>query len=448
MNRYRLLLAASLLIGAVSPASAARSLGDLAQQAISADPAVSSKAIAALRSTGPGGLDALWTAYAADLRSPARSGDSRRARIDLAIDTVGQQRDDWAARLYWYTDLEQAKAAARKAGKPILSLRLLGRLSDELSCANSRFFRTALYPNADVSRYLRENYILHWTSERPAPRITIDYGDGRKIVRTVTGNSIHYILDSDGRPIDALPGLYGPRAFLLALRRGSDWTKQLADAPDRDQRLRELHQTELDQIALGWRNDTETLRREGLIAPSLTTLITALPKPPADAQSPTALAAAPIAMSKMAIELPVVRSLSPDGGAAAVVPEDTLWQRLGKMHAADAVLDASSRAVMAEKYPGDPSLGRMAASFEESMARDTARNEYLLHYEIHTWFVRGPGVSSLASLNQRVYAELFLTPRTDPWLGLAANDAYSALPNGGIAEPASIARQQARASSR
>ena len=39
----------------------------------------------------------------------------------------------------------------------------------------------------------------------PAPRITIDFGDGRQIVRTITGNSIHYVLTSDGQEIAGIP---------------------------------------------------------------------------------------------------------------------------------------------------------------------------------------------------------------------------------------------------
>lgn len=95
--------------------------------------------------------------------------------------------------MYWYTDIEQAKAAARTSGKPILSLRLLGSLDQDLSCANSRFFRVALYPNVEISKLLQDPLILHWQSVRPVPKVTIDFGDGRKLERTITGNSIHYI---------------------------------------------------------------------------------------------------------------------------------------------------------------------------------------------------------------------------------------------------------------
>ena len=75
---------------------------------------------------------------------------------------------------------------------------MLGKLTDEFSCANSRFFRTALYANKEISDYLRDNFVLHWQSVRPVPRVTVDFGDGRKLERTITGNSAHYVLDAAG----------------------------------------------------------------------------------------------------------------------------------------------------------------------------------------------------------------------------------------------------------
>src|SRR5205085_4150321 len=120
-------------------------------------------------------------------------------RSHKALDAVSAQRDDFTAGLFWYTDIGRAQVAAAKEGKPILSLRLLGTLDSEMSCANSRFFRTTLYANEKVSSYLQEHFILHWKSVRPVPKVTIDMGDGRVIHRTITGNSIHYVLDASGR---------------------------------------------------------------------------------------------------------------------------------------------------------------------------------------------------------------------------------------------------------
>ena len=164
-------------------------------------------ALEQLRDAGPGGLAAVIEA--------ADAGDVRWVEL---IDAVAQQRDATYSELYWYTDLAKAREAATASGRAILSLRLLGKLTDEYSCANSRFFRTALYSHPELAAWLRAHFILHWSSERAVPKVTVDYGDGRTVQRTITGNSAHYVLDAEGRPIDVLPGLYGPQAFRDAPR--------------------------------------------------------------------------------------------------------------------------------------------------------------------------------------------------------------------------------------
>ncbi|HEY0007157.1 MAG TPA: hypothetical protein VGB55_00395 [Tepidisphaeraceae bacterium] len=135
------------------------------------------------------------------------------------IDQAAGQKDAVRSRLFWYTDLNQALVAAKEQNKPVLSLRLLGRLDEELSCANSRFFRKTLYVDPALTALLRAQFILHWESLRPVPTITIDFGDGRQVKRTITGNSIHYILSPEGTVIDALPGMYDVRTFTNALQR-------------------------------------------------------------------------------------------------------------------------------------------------------------------------------------------------------------------------------------
>jgi hypothetical protein len=40
--------------------------------------------------------------------------------------------------------------------------------------------------------------------------------------------------------------------------------------------------------------------------------------------------------------------------------------------------------------------------------------------------------ADVGAFNEKVYAELFLTPSSDPWLGLAPADAYTALEDGGL----------------
>jgi hypothetical protein len=70
------------------------------------------------------------------------------------------------------------------------------------------------------------------------------------------------------------------------------------------------------------------------------------------------------------------------------------------------------------------------------MALDTVRNEYLMHRRIHEQFADAAAqTANVEALNEWVYAELFLTPSGDPWLGLAPPDVYTALEDDGRVEP-------------
>jgi hypothetical protein len=63
------------------------------------------------------------------------------------------------------------------------------------------------------------------------------------------------------------------------------------------------------------------------------------------------------------------------------------------------------------------------------------RNEYALHSKIHDWFASGTAPKDLDRLNSKIYAELFLTPDSDPWLGLVPADTFTGLDNNGLVRP-------------
>src|SRR5687767_1292808 len=157
------------------------------------------------RSMGPEGLIAYLQAHG--------------SAASAAFDAVCAQKDAHTTHLYWFTELDKAIAEAQRTKRPILSLRLLGRLDEELSCANSRFFRKSLYIDPSINRALREKFVLHWQSVRAVPKVTIDFGNGKTLVKTLTGNSTHLVLDWFGRPVDALPGLFSPEVFGQLLTR-------------------------------------------------------------------------------------------------------------------------------------------------------------------------------------------------------------------------------------
>lgn len=335
-----------------------------------------------------------------------------------ALEQLCQQRDCHASRLYWYTDLEKAKAAAKTTGKPILSLRLLGNLNEELSCANSRFFRVALYPNVAISQTLRDRFILHWSSERPVPKLTLDFGDGRKLERTVTGNSIHYVLDSNGKPIEAIPGLYTPQAFLEQLNQIDRAFQTATKQSDQSTYWQNYHRDRLIQLQSQWAKNLKTI---------------GLTQPPKllDVASIDARTAGQIAIAKMAPELPLVRALrlaNQNQTELKTITDEASWQKLAAL--VPSQLDGRSLALMQTKLdPKNPNPNAIK-QFEQRMAIDMVRNEYLLHAQIHQWMLIGN--LDFDTLNQRVYSELFLTPKNDPWLGLNPQDAFAAIEKDGV----------------
>jgi hypothetical protein len=76
-----------------------------------------------------------------------------------------------------------------------------------------------LFSDRRVSAFIRNNFVAAWESVRPVPTVEIDFGNGRKLKRTVNGNIATYICAPDGRVIDIIPGLNTPEAYLRDLRK-------------------------------------------------------------------------------------------------------------------------------------------------------------------------------------------------------------------------------------
>ena len=376
---------------------------NLVEQAISTDQNAARQAQNQLRESGPQGLALLETHFAKEISAHRResSSNDRWTRISAALDRVGGQYDNYASGLYWYTDLEKAKAVARATGRPILSLRLLGHLDEDLSCANSRFFRTTLYPDVEINKLLKERFILHWQSVRPAPRVTIEFGDGRKLQRTITGNSIHYILDADGRFVDALPGLYGAPVFKAELQQTADAIEQIKASPSPYAAYRNSQQ---QRLLNAWAADLAALKGGVRARGPLT-------------------------------EADLDRSTSAGR-----------WQQIAELHRNNVIFDPNVRQLIATKFPDAQKAAPIATSkmlVESPMLRvfgnlsrttslDTVRNNYLLRTRILAQMNDAESQKwSLAQLNDWVYAQIFLTPNQDPWLGLAPPDVFAAIDGNG-----------------
>ena len=397
-------------------------------------------------------LHALFVRYDRELDGPAKD------KLAEQIDKVAHQKYATISRLYWYTDLASAKTAARKYGRPILHLRMLGKLDEDLSCANSRLFRATLYANQDVSRFLRERFILYWSSERPVPHVTIDYGDGRRLERTATGNSAHYILDEHGNVLDVLPGLYAPTAFVRELEGSLALAASVRDKSD-DERAKLL-------VDYHWRRVVAAKRDwEGLAGmpwiPGAAQLLTQSPL--AEAQLRTAV--------KVSMELNVVRffakGLAPEavsedqiemwatagqvlygiGDLTNATPQqmrfvsrDGLTMRRAQLPAPPPVLDEASRALVVRLHNAVPSelratgqqLDAMIARLEQTIVADSALNQLRLRPQIGREIVRRGGRTDFDTLNAWVYAEVFRTPKEDAWLGILPRNVFTGLAGDGV----------------
>ena len=435
-TKFALSIAITLFIAQAALAS--NNPKTLAVQAVSDNATESAKAISELREMGQAGLDALFDVYGAEIKALANESAGSQTdalqRISNALDLVSQQRNSYASRLFWYTDFEKAKAAARVSGKPILSLRLLGNLNEEFSCANSRFFRTVLYANKTVADVLRERFILHWKSVRPAPRVTIDYGDGRKLERTLTGNSIHYILAPDGGVIDAMPGLYGPQAFLRGLNQAETIYKLSAgqNESERAAFLNRYHTGRVAEIGKQWAADAAKV---GVKIPE------SIERDEASGKSFDARVAARTAMSKMVSEIGIINAISYDVALLKGATDEVAWAKIAGLHTEDARLDRDSIALVRRQNSSekgfainDEQLSRIVANFERYLAFDTVRNEFTMHATLHAWLSTGLRREDVDTFNERVYKEVFMTPNSDPWLGLYSPDTYTALENGGLSK--------------
>lgn len=422
-----------LLLLLVQTAKATEPAEILSRKAVSKNTAESAAAIEDLRALGPDGLQSLLAVYAGEIRrhidDPSLKPDAEWQRITRALDTVSGQKNSYLSGLYWYTDLKDAKKAAAATGKPILSLRLLGKLTDELSCANSRFFRTVLYSNAEIAAVLRDRFVLHWQTERPVPIITIDFGDGRKLERTITGNSIHYVLDTTGQPIDALPGLYGPQAFLRKLGESEGLFKSLAGKKDQQREIERANYYVVQNNKLSVQWVLDTAKTGGRIPDRFVVM-----------KSPngeiTAVTIAPLAITKAASEFNYLRVMTRTSEELGKITDEAAWRKIAQLHAGDAILDSRSIALIKRQNPelSDKEFASLVQKFQELIALDTVRNEYLLRPRLYAWLYRDPSRTDLQKFNAKVYAELFLTPASDPWLGLTSKDIYTALDNAGIVD--------------
>lgn len=274
--------------------------------------------------------------------------------------------------------------------------------------------RTVLYANENLSSYLRKNFVLCWQSERPVPVVTIDFGDGRVVKRTVTGNAAHYVLDHNENLLDVIPGIYSAKSFTNVLQKDFQlWQRLNRSHPLQHKIILEAHHAQqLHRIRQKWSSDFHTVQQS---------------ENPRKAS--LAVQAVERAQGKSIVELPLVKAIEPLMSPSLLQEETTpnRWEQIARLHQKDAKLDRGSqrlvewlnpvRRTFSKRRIESPVL-RIIRKFERSLAVDTVRNEYEFHSQIHQWFCEGEWKKGLQYFNDRVYREIFLTPADKPLLDL------------------------------
>ena len=80
-----------------------------------------------------------------------------------------------------------------------------------------------LFSSNEVADYINAEFEPVWESVRPVPIVTIDFGNGHTVRRTLHGNIATYICGSDGSVYDVLPGISPPAFTALNSPAARDW---------------------------------------------------------------------------------------------------------------------------------------------------------------------------------------------------------------------------------
>jgi hypothetical protein len=219
---------------------------------------------------------------------------------------------------------------------------------------------------------------------------------------------VHYVLDSSGRVIDVITGLHDTGDFLSRLRDGiaigAQCGVRLADRSCVAARHREA----LEATQRAW-----TQLEPGI--PTWDALVALdVPAPAA----PSAVVAMPIAIGKMSIEAPMLRlmGIAPRTPAPDPIAWEDVVARVGRPPF-ETVLSEESQSLARLKTGRTDDEALLRATFDR-VTRDTVQNRFTLERRVHAWLADETVPTDFASIDTRVYAELFLTPASDPWLGL------------------------------
>jgi hypothetical protein len=268
----------------------------------------------------------------------------------------------------WLNSYEAAVEESKRTGKPILFLSMFGRIDEKMPCANARTLRATLFKSEEFKKFAQNEVIPAWEMVRKVPKVTVDLGDGEKIVRTVRGNAVMYLCTPQGKAFDAFPGIYTERDFFPMVRRS----------------IKQLYEKVPYQRDL---NDPEVLR---------------------------------LTMSKSAVESPVLDLMGAKKMSGATTSVDPNNQQLRRFRsAAKLVEDVSLTPTPSKDLPvllGFPAGYKPTA--EQILAVDSRNNSIKLRPIVRMYFDSLKELPTPYEARDYILQDLLKIPYKDPYFGL------------------------------
>ncbi len=98
-----------------------------------------------------------------------------------------------------------------------------------------------LFSSREVADFIKATFEPAWESVRPAPIVTIDFGNDHVVKRTLQGNIATYVCGPDGTVYDVLPGIYAPDVYRKQLEALKVLAASLQPKADLANKLNEYH---------------------------------------------------------------------------------------------------------------------------------------------------------------------------------------------------------------
>lgn len=220
-----------------------------------------------------------------------------------------------------------------------------------------------LLSDKQVGKFLGEHFVLCWHSVHAVPKVTIDFGNGRVLERTLKGNTAFHILRSDGSVVDSLPGVMQPESFLAALKDSLEMTGSSDDQILQSHRLAGFPQPQVSREAM---------------------------------------------LGKGLVEAPLLKALEPERlPRSATVTGGVV----------DVSAQPATRDQVLERYV--PGAGRAG---ERTMKADSEASLKVLRPEVHRLFSRWSRLPSVEEFRGPLYKEVLKVDLDDPYLGLKIED--------------------------